>query len=350
MKFEKITICLDIRGCPNRCKHCWLGNTPNGCLTSENLRYVANQFRPFTGNLEVYDWYREPDYGNDYKEMWDLCAELSDEHASHFELVSFWRLVRDEEYAKWLAGLGVKYAQLTLFGDESVTDYFVGRRGAYMEILKAIDILLENGICPRIQMFLNEQNLGQLEFVEKLVGELELERRCHEIDGEFSFFLHAGSCDGANEQFYSQRVTSQMLDDIPEYLTELTLKYLGEKDIHDVFGKPECMLYEELINDSFVTDFVTDSPVFYIDKDFNVYPNITAPAKYWCLGNLKRDRVEDVIYNYKNNKCLAAEISASVPINQLVRECGSQNGMGMFTKDDYIIFILNKYCKPLTKI
>ena len=94
MKFKKITVCLDMHGCPNRCKHCWLGATPNGSLNAEDLRYTAEQFRPYTRKLEVYDWYREPDYGSDYKEMWELCEELSDVHAPHFELVSFWREIR----------------------------------------------------------------------------------------------------------------------------------------------------------------------------------------------------------------------------------------------------------------
>ena len=25
MKFNRITACLDMFGCPNRCKHCWIG-------------------------------------------------------------------------------------------------------------------------------------------------------------------------------------------------------------------------------------------------------------------------------------------------------------------------------------
>jgi len=53
MKFEKITACLDMYGCPNRCKHCWPGHTPNGNLTIDDLIFVAEQFRPFTDNLEV---------------------------------------------------------------------------------------------------------------------------------------------------------------------------------------------------------------------------------------------------------------------------------------------------------
>ena len=52
MLFRQITVCLDMRGCPNRCRHCWLGVTPNGHLEEPDLRFVAQAFRPFTRDLE----------------------------------------------------------------------------------------------------------------------------------------------------------------------------------------------------------------------------------------------------------------------------------------------------------
>jgi len=114
MKFEKITVAFDMYGCPNRCKHCWLGNTANGNLTVDDLRFVAGQFRPFTDNLEVCDRYREEDFSDNYKELWQITTELSDTKTPHFELVSFWRAVRDREYVPWLASIGVKKTQLTI--------------------------------------------------------------------------------------------------------------------------------------------------------------------------------------------------------------------------------------------
>jgi len=39
MKFEKITACLDMHGCPNRCKYCWSGTTPDGNLPIFDLKY-----------------------------------------------------------------------------------------------------------------------------------------------------------------------------------------------------------------------------------------------------------------------------------------------------------------------
>ena len=76
--FQHITVCLDMRGCPNRCRHCWIGHAPNARLPKEALIALAEAFRPFAKRLTVYDWYREPDYGDDYREMWELCGRLSE--------------------------------------------------------------------------------------------------------------------------------------------------------------------------------------------------------------------------------------------------------------------------------
>lgn len=54
----------------------------------------------------VYDWYREPDYHDDYIELWNLSHQLSDISQEHFELISVYRIVRDKEYVKWFSSLG----------------------------------------------------------------------------------------------------------------------------------------------------------------------------------------------------------------------------------------------------
>lgn len=222
-------------GCPNRCKHCWIGHSPNGNLTVDDLKYVAGEFRRFTDCLEVYDWYREPDFKDNYKELWNLCNELSDTKREHFELISFWRIVRDKEYVKWLSSVGVKVAQLTLFGGQEKTDYYIGRKNAYNEIMQAIEILLENRISPRIQVFINKDNIDELPFIEALVDHLDLENRCKAFGEKFSFFLHQGSCDGENEKLYNIRVTPEDLQKIPPALAEYTLKHFNKNRLEEVF-------------------------------------------------------------------------------------------------------------------
>ncbi len=345
MKFEKITVCLDMYGCPNRCKHCWLGVTPNGNLSIDDLKFVAEQFRPFTDNLEVSDRYREEDYSDNYKELWRITSELSDTKTPHFELISYWRAVRDKEYVPWLASLGVKAAQLTIFGDEKTTDYFVGRKGAFQEILQTIDILFQYGIAPRIQTFIYKINIAQLPYIQYLIETLNLEKRCADIGREFDFFFHQGSCDGENEQFYDVWITPDDIEKIPHKLIDLTLKHFGKSHIRDVLGDTEKELYNQLAVDNSTENIVTNKPVFFIDKDFNVYPNYETPSPFWCLGNLKTQGAEVILRNYVNNRSIAQNIKLTVPISKMVIEHGDPESMRLFSKWDYKNYILHKYCR-----
>lgn len=354
MKLKEIVLCLDMYGCPNRCKHCWLGATPNGNMPVSELEFAAGQFRPFTDCLQVYDWYREPDYRDNYRELYNLCNQLSDKPIRHFELASFWRLVRDEEYVKWLSSdeingmdgeSGIKKVQLTLFGSEETTDFYIGRKGAYAEILEAIEILIRNKISPRIQTFVNKKTIDELDHIENLIRELELEERCGSFGGEFSFFMHQGSCDGENEKLYDIRVTPDDLAKIPASLEAYTLRHFGKNNIMEVFGQTEQLLYEELSENHSTSSYVDDSPVFYIDKIFDVYPNITAPARHWCLGNLKKHGAEAVLDNYVGSRSLAQQVRLTVPLCDIVRTQGDRTSRRLFSKGDYIEFLLNKYCR-----
>ncbi len=101
----------------------------------------------------------------------------------------FWRLVRDGEYAKFLREVGVKVVQLTFFGGEETTDRYIGRKGAYSELLKATEILLQNGIAPRWQAFINAENKDEVAELPKLAEKLKLAERCRQIGQSFKFFL-----------------------------------------------------------------------------------------------------------------------------------------------------------------
>ncbi len=347
MKFQKLTVALDMYGCPNRCKHCWVGHTPNGKLTENDLIYVAQSFRPFADKIEVFDWYREPDYKDNYKRLWQLRTELSDSITPHFELISVFRLVRDENYVKWLSSLGLKNAQLTLFGGEKTTDFYTGRHGAYKEILKAMDILIKNKISPRLQIFVNKDNIDELPLIERLIKDNNYAKRCETFGGNFSCFVHQGSCDGENEKLYNIRITRDDLNKIPLLLKNFTLKYFHTNDLFDVSGRTESELYTELIADTSVNNFVDNEPTFYVDNNFDVYPNKTTPMAFWRLGNLKIDGIDKVINTYLQNESIAQKVSATIHINEIVKVVGNSESMRLFDKDDYIIYLINQYCKRM---
>lgn len=333
--FNKITSLLDMAGCPNRCKHCWIGHSPNGNLSINDLKYMADSFSPFTNSLEIYSWFREPDFKDNYKELLNLENKLSkNAKPKRFELLSFWRINRDLEYVKWAYNIGVKKCQLTFFGLEEKTDYYIGRKGAFKELLKATEILLENNISPRWQIFINKDNIDEISEVIKLSEKMKLKERCVKINNSFELFIHQGSCDGENEKLYDIRITSDDLYKIPE-------------EFHHLLGVEEKILFNELLNDSSTIDLREEEPVFYVTKDFDVYPNITSINPWWYLGNLKTDGVKKVLFNYKNNNSLAQKISFEVPLCKLAEKCGNPNSTKLFSKDDYLIYLLNQYCKNL---
>jgi RimJ/RimL family protein N-acetyltransferase len=346
-KFQKFTVCLDMFGCPNRCRHCWVGHAPNARLTGDDLRFVAHVFRPYTNNLEVVSWYREPDYPDNYKELWRLENELSNSRtAPHFELCSVWRAVRDELYVPCLATLGVKICQLTLFGGREKTDYYTGRKGAYDEIVKTINILLANGIAPRLQVFVFRDNCDELQSVVDLIENMRLEERCAAIGTSFTAFVHQGSCDGVNAEqnhLYDLRPTPEDVAKIPQLLIDYSLKHWQKHSILDVFGETEQELYRRLESSVETKNSVSDSPVFYVDAQFNVYPNYSEPSPFWCLGNLKTDGVQRIVDNYTNNRSTAQHTRQTVPIGEMVRKYGDPTGQKLFLQGDYEMYILSRW-------
>ena len=232
--------------------------------------------------------------------------------------------------------------QLTLFGGEETTDWYTGRKGAYREILQAIDILLRNGIAPRVQVFVSRKNLGELSQVEALIEDLD--RRCREIGMEFACFVHQGSCDGGNRQFYDLWVTPEDLDRIPGRLAEGTLKHFRAETLLEVFGQPEGELYRELLADGSTFSYVSDDPVFFIDHNYDVYPNITTPSPIWRLGNWKKDGAAAVLDVYANSRSLAQRTRLTVPVCRLAEAHGDPESRRLFGRDDYIELLLHRYC------
>ncbi len=88
--------------------------------------------------------------------------------------MSIWRAVRDDSYIPWLKSLGVEKMQLTLFGGKENTDYYTGRKHAYDEIVKAVELLKDAEITPRIQVFVNQDNITDLQAVVDLIHKYDI--------------------------------------------------------------------------------------------------------------------------------------------------------------------------------
>ena len=207
-------VMVDMAGCPNRCRHCWLSAHKNGNISVDDFRDIAAAFKNWRDEsgegireLGFFSWWREPDYRDDYRDLWGLEQELSSPgRAQRFELHSVWRLARDESYAKWAATLPPKVCQITFFGMEENTDWGTRRKGAYRDNLIASERLIAAGIAPRWQLFITKRCINELDDFTRLMYELDLHKRCEAIGQKFVVFIGGMSPEGSGYDLENIRV------------------------------------------------------------------------------------------------------------------------------------------------
>jgi hypothetical protein len=339
-------VMTDMTGCPNRCRHCWLGSHKNGNMTMDDFRDITAGFKNWrdeNGNgireLGFFSWWREPDYRDDYRELWALEQELSTPgRAMRFELLSIWRLARDESYAKWAATMPPKACQISFFGMETNTDCGIRRKGAFKDSLIATERLIEAGISPRWQLFITKRNdVAELDEFLRLIYGLELHKRCESIGGKFEVFINGISPEGNGYELADCFIDEDDVSMIPRELADIC------RDKIETLGQPEYALLETLIRDDSPPDADANMPCVSVNADFDVYPNIAEPAEWWRLGNLKTDGVDAIIKAYRDETTPGMMINREMPISELARRYGDKHSRTLYAKSDLICRWLHQW-------
>ena len=329
-----LTLAVDMFGCPNRCRHCWLSHMPNRTMEEGADQWIVDRFRPYFDKIEFFSWLREPDFCPDYRARWERDKQLSVNMVPpRFELASFWRLVRDPDYVLFLKENDVRCVQLTFFGLEDMTDRYIGRPGAFRELLKATDILLEHEISPRWQTFINEENKDELVDLLHLSQELDLTRRCEAFGGAFRFFVHPGTCDGENRKLYPIRICK-------EHVPEELIPYF----LHFEETLPEAELYRRLKEDpSHEVPHNEDWIVLYVANNYDLFFNFTHMKPEWRIGNLKTDPIEELVRRVLEEDIPALRTARTITLGELVRLYGDPASQRAFEEDDYKQYLLNEH-------
>jgi hypothetical protein len=334
-------------GCPNRCRHCWLGHTPNRRVPEETLREVVRAFRRWTRpaqdrlffeRISVATWYREPDFSPHYRRLWELEQELSDEGAAvRFELLSIWRLAHDATYAGWARQIGTQACQISLFGLQENTDWFCQRRGAFRDCLLATERTIEAGIRPRWQVFLTKRLVPELDALVALVDELDLERRVRALGHDFELFLHGASPDGAAYEIEDLRPTVDVLDAIPDYLAEKTCAYQKKEGLADCLGRAEADWLPELLRWDAPMAEMPPTLVFMVTPELDVYCNLGEPTPGWRLGNLRADGLDALLARFERDETPGLQAMFHVPVSELAAAYGRPDSRLLYEREDLIV-------------
>ena len=328
MSDKLLNLVVDLYGCPNRCLHCWLGHMPNRRMEDDADRFIVDYFSPYFDRIAFYSWLREPDFCDDYAERWERDLAVSrNARPERFELASFWRIVRDENYIPFLRSVGVKKVQLTFFGLEATQDRYVGRKGAYREVMEATDLLIRGGILPRWQCFVNEENRGEI--VELLrISEGIRKSRCPELE----FFVHEGTCDGENRKLYPIRILKRH---IPEELLPVwpdSAALTTEKDC--------CGILEA--DDSRPSFPVGDRVTLNISNEYDVYYNYTHMTKPWVIGNLKKEDPAGLVRRILSGDTFALRAAGRHTWAELARRYGDPSSGRVFSLEDFRMYLVNR--------
>ena len=314
-------------------------------MSVDDFRDISGQFKDWKDEedneikeLGFFSWWREPDYRDDYRELWQLEQELSSPgRAMRFELLSIWRLARDESYARWAATLAPKACQITFFGMEENTDWGTRRKGAFKDCLLATKRLIAVGIAPRWQLFLTKRNLGELDEFLQLIYDLQLHKRCESIGQKFEVFIGGISPEGNGYELDSIRIDENDIELIPDELISICREGM------DLLGQPECVLLESLYHDDLPVNISASIPGLSVNADYDVYPNIAEPLEWWRLGNLRADGADTIIKAYRDKTTPGMRLNQKMPVCELALRYGNMNSKKLYSREDLLCRWLHQW-------
>jgi len=338
---DRIGVAFDMRGCPNRCRHCYLGARANPRLLEEDIHWGVNRFRGFLAagsmsvkKLSVATWFHEPDFGDDYRRLHELEAELSDGPPSRYELLSVWRLARDASYASWAKSVGPDTCQISFFGMRQTNDWFCRREGAFDDALTATDRLLGAGMKPRWQIFLTTKLLPELEALLALIDERRIRERVAELGDTFHLFMHPPGPDGDARDIEALRPTDAALADLPESVLAPTRQHFGT----DVLWRTEASLYADIAeNRVSPPDAEAPPPWFYVCGNWDVYSNAGTLEPWYRLGNLKTDPLDTIVRRYAEDTVLGLHVQFHEVPAELAKRYGNPEGRKVYSSEEDLL-------------
>ena len=354
---KKVVVALDMRGCPNRCRHCYLGFGTNRPLDDADLRWMASQFRHYieTSNapiesLNISSVFREPDFSDEYCHLYELERELSDEEPERYELLSIWRLAHDKEYPAWAKSVGPQTCQITFAGMEETTDWFYRRKGAFKDALTATERLLEVGMKPRWHIVLTRKLLPDIDELLRSIDRLKLRERVQELGGEFQLFMHTPGSIGEGRKIEYLRPTLEEVASLPEAILESSRRHFKR----EALWQPESELYKSILESGLTRptdEKVLDEPSqfwFFVTNNWDVFSNVGTLEPWWKLGNLKIDSVETIMRRFERDEILGLQVLLHYPQSKLAEEYGDPQGTKIYSgKSDLLDLYHAEHCERI---
>jgi hypothetical protein len=285
---------------------------------------------PYFHQVDASSWYREPDFSNDYRELYEVEKELSRREPRRSELLSVWRLARDEGYASWAKAHGPRTCQITFFGMEEMTDRLTGRRGAFRDAMTATQRLLDVGMIPRWQVILTKPGLPDLPQLLQTASKLDVRNRVADLGERFVMFCHPPGPDGEAWSLEDDRIEESDLKAIPDELTESTRRHFGGK----IEWQPEGKLVHEVLAGRSIPPTIPSQTWFFVNAELDVFSNYGDLTPPWRLGHLPRDGWDAILKGFEEEKPSALWTTLHAVDSELAERFGRKEGLHLYSLGD----------------
>ncbi len=353
---KEVSLAFDLCGCPNRCRHCWLGRA---CRSRIDLTEAVDVFRragdhvkdgrqrPHLERIRFFaSHFREPHYCPNYKDIREKELELNAgvDYAASWELLSVWRLAREPEYAKWAYGIGKRKCQIALFGVGATNDWGYRRGGAHADIVTATRRLMEVGILPRWQVFLTKKGLPELGAVLRLVDELKIQERLSGIGLEFELLLNDMTPVGEARRLEHLRLTPDDVKLIPPELVDATERYTKKPFVL----KSEAQWIQEILgrpDEPLGMDYPPDLWLF-VTPGWQVFPNIGSLEPWWSLGTYGDGDITEAFATFVADRPAAMKAGTTLRLHDTVLRCGDRHSNRLYGSESDLRWLwLERHCE-----
>ncbi len=220
---------------------------------------------------------------------------------------------------------------------EDCTDWGMRRKGAFRDLLKATERCLAVGISDR------SVNSSRYRTALAAVSDKTVSQRAgrvYEADNgvqHIKLFYRRYFAGGLWNEIENERLEKVDLRYIPDEMTALS------RDSISMLGRPECDLLGELLLDNTPPNVSANFPCVSVDADYNVYPNIAEPTKWWCLGNLKTDGVGTILKAYFDGTMPGMVANKTIPVSELAQQYGNPDSTKLYARDDLVCRFLHQW-------
>ena len=284
------------------------------------MRSEQSSSRYYQADMEYFGLdFREPHFGANYKTEYAISDAVNGTKYDidrQFELVSLWRLTRDDSYAQWCKDRGINRAQLKVFGGKAADDYFIGRENAHEETLAAAELLIAHGIVPRFQIYLNRIGIASLGNFMAELNTVGIMSKTRDLGEEPNIHCMTFDSSGNGYDNHQYRIESADIGKIPDELLERSAAH---------FDRPiEFHTEEELAALILEHD---DGPLyptkhwlwFFVDQHMDVYPNLLSMEPEWRIGNFHRDSWRRIVESYVENTNVGLKTLFGMSKHEIVR-------------------------------